>query len=242
MAFQKSEPQGKGTNVRYSNFLGMLYDHAQKDQITSIRSTMGVTDDDVKKGYGTPESLKTVAALKDAGITNGKITGKLAYIDVKEPAADAKSKTKILSIGLSDEDGMTFFSGSMDADVVGALCRKLKNVPLGSMVVIGMWGSKDGEYAQHGVSVKVDGAEVVGEKYVEGTKQAVDVSVAALPDALKDNKDVIRPLRLQAQAKYNETLVAALVTACRDARANRAAATPAAVPADAPLDSSDIPF
>lgn len=242
---------GNTKNFSYSSFTGLVIEQGERAAYKAALAAAGITDADVKKGFGTPESIKAREELKKHDITGYNLSGQLGYLAVREKniGTDAKpNQQKFLVAGLADGNETMYLELSLATDAAGALARKLVNVEPGSLCTIGLFATvNDAGYANHAATVKIDGVEVKGTPFKEGPGVAIEAKLKALKDAGVEDKDILSKTRRNAIGGYNEAIVTAVHQKFEDYRASNKGHTgievPAATSASAGFDvDPDIPF
>lgn len=249
----------KTKNFSYGSFVGMIIESGEKEAYNVALKSAGITEADVKKGYGTPESIKARAALKDTGIVGYKLSGKIGYLAVREKNLGTEQKPnnkEFLVVGLSDGDESMYLEVSASHSAASALARKLVNVEPGSVVNIGLFATiGDAGYANHAAEVKVDGVEVKGVSYKEGPGVAVDAKLNALKGAGINDPEILSKARVSAVGEYTKSIVNAVqskfeayrATSKGDAHTNQpaqpaASAEPVSHTGGGSLIDDEIPF
>lgn len=193
-------------NVRFSAFLGMLYvsNPDTEAAIATVKASIG--EDVVKAGFvGTsPDSAsgRARAELKDVGIVPVALAGELRTVRLTTRSSAAGVERQYLTVGVRDSDGRYFLSVDVASKATQMLVRKLINCQPGietSVSMFSTYGTKPGKdraYADPGVSVKQDGAEVKGVAIDELVKRREDAlnALKKIPGIAKE------ALRQQAQA------------------------------------------
>lgn len=202
-------------NFTYSSFVGMIIERSEREAYDTALKTAGITDADIKKGYGTPESIKARTALKAAGITGYKLTGKLGYLAVREKNLGNDTKPnnqKFLVVGLSDGAESMYLEAAIAHDAAGALARKLVNVAPGTSVTIGLFATVgESGFANHAAEVKSDaGVEIKGVGFKDGPGAAVNAKLDVLKNAGINDQETLSKARRSAIGSYNESIVNAV--------------------------------
>lgn len=201
------------TNFTYGSFVGMIIDRNEREAYDAALKSAGIIDADVKKGFGTPESIKARVALKNAGITGYKLTGKLGYMNVREKNIGSEQKPnnqKFLVVGLNDGSETMYLELPVSHDAAGALARKLVNVAPGTVVTINLFATVgDAGFANHAAEVKVDGVEIKTISYKDGPAAVVDSKLEALKAAGINDPEILSKARRSAIGGYNESIVMA---------------------------------
>lgn len=254
MAVQKQTGAGNFStqNFTYSSFVALILKREEKEAYDAALQAAGITEAEVKKGYGTPASIKARTALKAADITGYKLSGHLGYLAVREKNLGNEQKPnnqKFLVVGLNDGQETMYLEIPAAHDVAGALARKLVNVEPGAEVTISLFATVgDAGYANHAASVKSNGAEVKCISYKEGPSVIVDAKLSALKAAGINDKEILAKTRRSAIGEYNESIVNATANKFEAYRATNktapapADATPASAPQDNGFNGDDVPF
>lgn len=189
MAFESTASSGSSWNFKYSSFLGILYhaNEAANAAIDELKKTV-VSADEVKKGFSGPSTNgptgKALAFLKNKGIGPVKVSGALYSVGIRDVDGEAGQVHKYLNLCLKDDDGKCYISVPIGHQAGQMLARKLMNAKVGAHTELRMFASLEtgdnGTFANHGCSLKQDGAEVKGVDPREVLQPAQEAAKQAL--------------------------------------------------------------
>jgi hypothetical protein len=243
-------------NIRYSNFLGMMYisNDMSNAAIAEVRKEIG--DEAVKKGFvgagSSTASGKARDLLKAKGVVPVNITGILTGARVIEKERDGRKNT-FLNVGLKDQDGKYYISVDLNGQAGQMLARKLVNAVPGKETNISLFATyekKEGAeraYAEHGCSMLQGGEQVPGVSPKEALAPRIDAAIKALKDAGVDDKETLSKRRQVIQLEYHKELmkgVEAMFSSYYEGIGAKpaASATHSEDVSDVSEDFSDIPF
>lgn len=204
----------KTSNFTYSSFVGLVIHSDERKLYDETLKNAGISDSDIKKGYGTDESFKARKALAEAGISGYRLSGKLGYLAVREKDLGKEGKPnlqKFLTVGLSDGEDAMYLEVAVQHAAASALARKLVNVKPGDEVEVNLFATKsENGFGNHAAEVKSAGVEVPGIGYKDGPGPVIEAKLKALEAAGITDRDVISKTRSAASGEYVEGIVSAV--------------------------------
>lgn len=194
MGISTTNNSGNNINLRYSNFLGMLYLSTPESEahIKAVKAHEEIGEDVVKRGFtgarGDGPSAKALAMLKERGVTPVKVSGALMTVRAVERGSDDRKAT-YLSVCLGDSDGRYWLSVDLGSPGAQMLARKLYLAKPGAETEINLFATYDKRpgaaraYANHAASVRQGGEEVQGVSPKDTLAPMVNSALSALEAA-----------------------------------------------------------
>jgi hypothetical protein len=217
MAFNTTTRALPAFNLKFSSFLGGLYEASKANEELVEKAKALVGEDEVKKGFqgrkGDVASAKALRFLQEQGMTlinSEGVVGKLTSASIKDVTVGNNRKLPYLQVGLADDDGRYYISLGLDNDGAQALVRKLINCKPGTVTSVNLFSTyelKEGAaqaYAEQGCSVKQvndEGkmVEVPAISFSETFKPQIDAAMEKLTAAGIDDRETLNRRRDMAK-------------------------------------------
>jgi len=203
-------------NLRYSQFLGMMYVSDDKSE-TAIREVKAmVGEPEVKKGYsgnrGDTATAKALAFLRERGVMPVSLSGTLTSARVVEREVNGRP-TKYLTVGMKDAEGRYYLSVDLGAQGAQMLARKLVNAQpdvqtdLSMFATIEQKAGRDRAFAEHGCSLKQNGAQVPGVSPKDELMKRIEINLKVLESAGITEKDILSKKRNMVTLDYHAEIM-----------------------------------
>lgn len=244
-------------NLRYSQFLGMMYVSDDKSETVIREAKALVGEAEVKKGYagnrGDTATAKALAYIRERGITPVSLTGTLTSARVVEREINGRP-AKYLTVGFKDADGRYYLSVELNAQGAQMLARKLVNAQpdmpteLGLFATIEQKPGRDRAFAEHGCSLKQNGTQVPGVSPKDELMKRIEINLKALQEAGITEKEILNKKRNMVTLEYHVELMEKVAKKFaayyeeRELPQDDHAVTPQSTPAAYDDFSDDVPF
>lgn len=211
-------------NVRYSAPFGGLYvsNDANEAAMDGIKAEIG--DAAWKKGFtglkGDTVSARIRNLAKEKGITPIAITGRLTNARVALKDMSDGRQQAYLQVTLTDNESRTFLSVGAGSQGAQMLIRKLVAAELGVETELNLFATfgqnpkSQKWFAEHGASLKQNGAEVKGVDPRISLAPQLTAAEAALKAAGVDDKETLSKRRQKVTYDYHIALMNEVATRC----------------------------